>query len=57
MIIMPSTPRFSTPARSTTNSPIAAISSGVEAVMTVRMMASNSVMPAAPGLQARRERR
>src|SRR5882724_9083387 len=41
-IIMPSTPRFSTPARSVTSSPVAAINSGVEAASTERMMASSS---------------
>jgi hypothetical protein len=41
-IIMPSTPRFSTPARSVTSSPVAASSSGVEAASTARMMASTS---------------
>jgi hypothetical protein len=40
MIIMPSTPRLSTPERSTTSSPIAASSSGVAAVMMVRRIAS-----------------
>jgi hypothetical protein len=35
MIIMPSTPRFRTPERSTTSSPIAASSSGVAAVAMV----------------------
>src|SRR3974390_2729336 len=44
MIIMPSTPRLSTPERSTTNSPDAASNSGVEAAMTDRMMASSSSM-------------
>ena len=39
MIIMPSTPRLSTPARSTTSSPDAASSSGVEATITDRMIA------------------
>src|SRR5688572_253675 len=43
-IIMPSTPRFSTPARSTTNSPEAASSSGVEAVITVSRTASMNPM-------------
>src|SRR6266404_3907217 len=42
MIIMPSTPRLSTPERSTTSSPAAASSSGVEAAITDRMMASSS---------------
>src|SRR5216683_3783030 len=41
-IIMPSTPRLSTPARSVTSSPVAAISSGVDAANTERMMASSS---------------
>src|SRR5690606_2866336 len=36
-----STPRLSTPDRSTTSSPMAAISSGVAAVAIVRMTASN----------------
>src|SRR3712207_7810452 len=40
---MPSTPRLSTPDRSVTSSPMAAIRSGVEAVMMVRRMASNVV--------------
>src|SRR5882672_4483605 len=44
MIIMPSTPRLSTPERSTINSPAAASSSGVEAAITDRMMASSSPM-------------
>src|SRR5215470_18080004 len=44
MIIMPSTPRLSTPARSTTSSPAAASRSGVEAASTARMMASTSPM-------------
>src|SRR3954470_3971945 len=42
MIIMPSTPRLSTPARSATSSPVAAINSGVEAARTDRMMASSN---------------
>ena len=42
MIIMPSTPRLSTPERSATSSPAAASSSGVEAASTERMMASSS---------------
>src|SRR5579885_1237928 len=42
--IMPSTPRLSTPARSTTSSPAAAISSGVAAVMTVSSTASMSMV-------------
>src|ERR1700745_848759 len=41
-IIMPSTPRLSTPERSVTSSPVAAIRSGVEAASTDRMMASTS---------------
>src|SRR5260221_4500768 len=41
-IIMPSTPRFSTPARSVTSSPVAAINSGVDAASTERMIASTS---------------
>src|SRR3954470_21426492 len=41
-IIMPSTPRLSTPARSVTSSPMPASSSGVDAASTDRMMASNS---------------
>jgi len=40
-IIMPSTPRLSTPARSVTSSPVAAINSGVDAARTARMMASS----------------
>src|SRR6516165_4926364 len=40
-IIMPSTPRLRTPERSVTSSPVAAISSGVDAASTDRMMASN----------------
>src|ERR671928_115805 len=44
MIIMPSTPRLSTPARSATSSPAAASRSGVEAASTARMMASTSPM-------------
>src|SRR4029077_5787768 len=40
-IIMPSTPRLSTPERSVTSSPVAAINSGVDAASTDRMMASN----------------
>src|SRR5690242_908399 len=43
MIIIPSTPRLSTPARSTTSSPDAASSSGVEAAITDRRMASSSM--------------
>src|SRR5690242_16391363 len=43
MIIMPSTPRLSTPDRSTTSSPAAASNNGVDAVMIVRMMASMSI--------------
>src|ERR1700676_4057305 len=41
-IIIPSTPRLSTPARSVTSSPVAAINSGVDAASTDRMMASAS---------------
>ena len=41
-IIMPSTPRLSTPERSVTSSPVAAINSGVEAASTERMIASAS---------------
>src|ERR1700736_4031687 len=41
-IIMPSTPRLSTPARSVTSSPVAAINSGVDAASTARMIASSS---------------
>ncbi len=41
-IIMPSTPRLSTPERSVTSSPVAAINSGVDAASTDRMMASSS---------------
>src|SRR5437870_11873923 len=44
MIIMPSRPRLSTPARSTTSSPAAASRSGVEAVSTATMMASTNPM-------------
>src|ERR1700755_2155905 len=43
-IIMPSTPRLSTPARSVTSSPVPASSSGVEAASTARMIASSSPM-------------
>src|SRR5580658_1581529 len=42
--IMPSTPRLSTPARSTTSSPSAAMRSGVDAVMTVSRIASRSTV-------------
>src|SRR6266436_5307457 len=41
-IIMPSTPRLRTPARSVTSSPVAAINNGVDAASTERMMASSS---------------
>src|SRR5262245_4057 len=41
-IIMPSTPRLSTPERSVTSSPVAAIRSGVDAASTDRMIASTS---------------
>src|SRR5580700_9138465 len=44
MIIMPSMPRLSTPERSTTNSPAAAKSSGVEAAITDSIIASNICM-------------
>src|SRR5262245_38017097 len=44
MIIMPSTPRLSTPERSTMSSPAAASSKGVEAAITDRMMASAKPM-------------
>src|SRR3984893_10172864 len=44
MIIIPSTPRLSTPARSATSSPVAASSSGVEPASTARMLASASPM-------------
>src|SRR2546421_10999136 len=43
-IIMPSSPRLSTPARSTTSSPEAASSSGVDAVITVSRTASMNSM-------------
>src|SRR4051812_6511102 len=43
-IIMPSRPRLSTPARSTTSSPEAASSSGVDAVITVSRTASTNSM-------------
>src|ERR1700730_13962445 len=41
-IIMPSTPRLRTPARSVTSSPVAAINSGVGAASTERMIASSN---------------
>src|ERR1700722_12031129 len=41
-IIMPSTPRLSTPERSVTSSPVAAINRGVDAASTDRMMGSSS---------------
>src|SRR6185312_15739470 len=44
MIIMPSTPRLSTPERSTTSSPAAASRSGVEAAITDSVMASSMPM-------------
>src|SRR5580700_4968084 len=44
MIIMPSMPRLSTPDRSTTSSPEAASSSGVDAAMTDRRIASSRPM-------------
>src|SRR5271167_95153 len=43
MIIIPSIPRLSTPERSTTNSPADARSSGVEAVMTVRIKLTEKI--------------
>src|SRR5690554_6822942 len=49
MIIMPSTPRLSTPERSTTSSPTAARSSGVAAVKTVIRIASNIGPSRLPG--------
>src|SRR5882724_4810490 len=49
MIIIPSTPRLSTPARSATSSPAAASSSGVEAARTARMMASASPISSSLG--------
>src|SRR3954447_19246358 len=51
MIIMPSTPRLSTPARSSTSSPAAAISKGVDALSTARMMASTSIGGLAAGYE------
>src|ERR1700761_2315552 len=48
-IIMPSTPRLSTPERSVTSSPVAAIRSGVDAASTDRMMASASSTGHLPG--------
>ena len=53
--IMPSTPRLSTPERSATSSPSAAMSSGVEAVTMVRRMASKAVMRA-PSFATSRKR-
>ena len=50
--IMPSSPRLSTPARSTTSSPSAAISSGVAAVMTVMRTASAIPIRHGPPTQA-----
>src|ERR1700755_3570829 len=44
-IIMPSTPRLSTPERSVTSSPVAAINRGVDAVITDRTIASISFGP------------
>src|SRR6266436_118558 len=41
-IIMPSTPRLRTPARSVTSSPVAAINNGVDAASTERMIASSN---------------
>src|SRR5271156_882852 len=43
MIIIPSMPRLSTPERSTINSPADARSSGVEAVMTVRIKLTEKI--------------
>src|SRR3954454_7245977 len=43
-IIIPSTPRFRTPARSTTSSPAAASRSGVDAAITVSRTASTNSM-------------
>src|SRR6266550_3760912 len=48
---MPSTPRLRTPARSTTNSPEAASTSGVEAVITVSKTASMNSMDNLRGKQ------
>ena len=45
MIIMPSTPRLRTPERSATNSPEAARSSGVDAVITVKMKLTEKINP------------
>src|SRR5882672_8094018 len=45
---MPSTPRLSTPARSATSSPAAASRSGVEAAITVSVMASSMPMSRMP---------
>src|SRR5690348_4504486 len=43
-IIMPSTPKLSTPERSTTSSPVAAMRSGVAAIMAlIRMLARSSM--------------
>src|SRR5262245_17956224 len=43
-IIMPSTPRLSTPERSATSSPVAAMRSGVAAIMAlIRMLARSSM--------------
>jgi hypothetical protein len=42
MTIIPSTPRLSTPERSTTSSPMAAMSSGVDAAITVSRIASRT---------------
>src|SRR3546814_18039039 len=52
MIIMPSTPRLSTPARSVTSSPSAAMPSGVAGVMTVRRIASTLSGPPFRGFGA-----
>src|SRR6201996_8160137 len=48
-IIMPSTPRLSTPERSVTSSPVAAIRSGVDAASIERMIASTSSTGHLPG--------
>src|SRR3954447_2591292 len=54
MIIMPSTPRLSTPERSATSSPIAAIRNGVDEAMMVRMMSCVSSMSRRPSRRNRR---
>src|SRR5690606_12677309 len=55
MIIMPSTPRFSTPDRSTTSSPMAASKSGVDATMMLMRMASVMAMRGLRRLSALRQ--